>query len=216
MNRAAEFLARYGEKGYIVLRAILEAAREALARPGLGDFDYRGVRKALERMGYSYNPSPLLGILEREYGLIETSYKSSNQHWWRFLDRESIEEAVREYEGRPEPDEADPRLRLLRIQFYSLDPGGIMDLLQRLSARKRLTSHERNLLRRIAFDDLPHLVDFLEAAKAEYPDELADEIAYAEAILELAEALVGGGQRRGAISGSPLKLAPRSRVREPF
>jgi len=210
---AGEFLARYGEKGYIVLKAILEASREAIAKPALGDFDFKGVKRALTRMGYSYNPSPLLSILEREYGLIETTYKSSGQHWWRFTAREDIEQAVRAYEGRPEPDEGDPRLRLLRVQFYALDPGMIMDILQKLASRKRLTSYEKSLLRRIAFEDLPRLVEFLEAARSEYPDELADEISYAEAILELAEALVAGERRAGRRSS--LEAALRGRLREP-
>jgi len=217
-DAASLFLARYGEKGYIVLKAILEAAREALGRPALGDFDYKGVKKALAGMGYSYNPSPLLSILEREYGLIETTYKSGSQHWWRITAREEIEQALRAYEGRPEPDEGDPRLRLLRVQFYTLDPGAIMDLLQRLSQRRRLTSHEKTLLRRMAFEELPRLVDWLEAARTEYPDELADEIAYAEAILELAEAVAAGRSSRGSRreAAGALEPALRGRLREPL
>ncbi len=214
MNPADAFIARYGEKGYLLLRAILEASREALARPGFGDFSYQGVRRALGRLGLEYNPSPLLGILEREYGLIETTYRSKGQRWWRILDRESIEEAVRAYEGRPEPDPGDPRLRLLRIQFRSLDPESLMDLLSRVAQRRRLTRAERERLREVAFRDLPLLVDFLERARSEYPDELAEEIAYAEAILELAEEAVTRGTPAGRRRA--LEHAPRSRIREPL
>ncbi len=222
-GRAWEFLARYGDKGAMLLRAILEAARARRGRPGPGDFDYRSVRSALARMGVSYNPAPLLGILEREFGLIETTYRSSGQHWWRILDRRGIEEALREYEGAPEPDPGDPRLRLLRIQFYSLNPGEIMDYLQRAASRRRLTRAEAERLRRIAFEDLPLLVRWLEEARSEYPDDLADEIAYAEEILELAEeaaARAGGarfrGPEAGAVGGARLEAPLRGREREPL
>lgn len=202
MNPAEEFLARYGERGEMVLRAILDAARRRGLRPGPGDFDYRGVKEALARMGVSYNPAPLLRVLEREYGLIETTYHTGSQHWWRILDKRAIEEAI----GSASSDPGDPRLRLLKVQFYSLDPEGVMELLQRLASRRRLSRAERERLRRIAFEILPLLVKWLEEASQEYPDELAGEIAYAEEILELAEA---------AARGRRLEYAPLGGAGEP-
>ncbi len=193
----AEFVARYGEKGYIVLKAIIEAARRTRAPHALGDFSYRDLKRILKEMGVDYNPSPLLVRLEREYGVIETSYRSSNQHWWNIIDRYSIEEVLREWEGRPEPDPEDPRVRMLRIQFYSLDPQSLLDTLTRLSRRYRMSAVERDRLRRFAFHELPLLVEFLERAKADYPDELADEIAMAESILELAEMVTSRAGGRG-------------------
>ena len=184
------FVGKYGEKGYIVLKAILEASRRARAPYALGDFNYKDIKKILLEMGIDYNPSPLLSKLEKEYGVIETSYKSNNQHWWNIIDRYSIEEIVREWEGKPEPDPEDPRVRMLRIQFYSLDPQSIMDTLTRLSRRSRLSSAEKEKLRKFAFHELPLLVEFLEQAKTEYSDELADEIALAESIIELAEYVI--------------------------
>ncbi len=206
-----EFIAKYGEKGYIVLKAVLEASRRARIR-SLGDFSLQDVKKALAERGINYNPSLLLSKLEREYGVIETSYRSSGQRWWRIIDRSEIEEAIREWEGEPESDREDPRLRLLRIQFYSINPHEILEVLVRLSRRRRLTRQEAEKLRKIAFQDLPLLVEFLEKASAEYPDELVDEIALAESILELAEELtVARGGR-----GESLELALRNRVREPL
>lgn len=202
MNPAEEFLARYGERGEMVLQAILDASRRRGLRPGPGDFDFRGVKEALARMGVSYNPAPLLRVLEKEYGLIETTYHSGSQHWWRIIDKRAIEEAL----GTVGADPGDPRLRLLRIQFYSLDPEGVMDLLQRLATRKRLSRAERERLRRIAFEVLPLLVKWLEEASQEYPDELAGEIAYAEEILELAET---------AARGRRLEYTPPSGMGEP-
>jgi len=209
LDPVREFLARYGEKGALLLRAVLEASRRR--RPGApGDFDFKGVKAALARMGVSYNPAPLLGILEREYGVIETTYRSSGQHWWRILDRRSIESALREYEGLPEEDPDDPRLRLLRTQFYSLNPYGMLEVLQRLASRRRLSRAEAERLRRIAFEELPLLVKWLEEARAEYPDELATEISLAEDVLDLAE------EAAARASGRRLEPAPSGRVAEAF
>ena len=67
------------------------------------------------------------------------------------------------------------------------------------------------MLRRIAFQDLPLLVDFLERAKAEYPDELAAEIALAERILEEAEARVASPWARAGRGGLGLYDNPALR-----
>lgn len=160
------------------------------ARVRLGDFDFKGVKRRLRELGVDYNPSLLLARLERDYGLIETTYKSGSQHWWRIVDLKAIEEALAEYEGRQPARSEDPRLRLLRIQFYSLQPERILEELRRIPARPRPGSREAMVLRRIAFEDLPMLVEFLERAKAEYPDDLAAEIELAERILAEAEARI--------------------------
>jgi hypothetical protein len=60
---AEEFLAKYGEKGYLVLKAVLAAARTRLGGPRMGDFSYRDVKEYLRRNGVSYNPSLLLSRL---------------------------------------------------------------------------------------------------------------------------------------------------------
>lgn len=211
-----EFIAKYGERGYLVLKAILEAARRAKKPFSLGDFNFKDVKAVLKSMGVDYNPAPLLSKLEKEYGVIETSYKSSSQRWWRIVDRRTLESIVREWEGRPEPDPEDPRLRMLRIQFYSLQPYEILDLLTRLSKRRRLNSAEKARLRRIAFEDLPLIVDFIERAQSDYPDELSQEIAVAESILDLFEELVGPASRSGERYSGGLEHPLRSREREPI
>ncbi|MCE4624659.1 MAG: hypothetical protein F7C35_02185 [Desulfurococcales archaeon] len=204
MGPAEEFIAKYEEKGYMVLKAILVAARTRLGGPGLGDFSYKDVKRYLEKNGYNYNPSLLLSKLEREYGLIETTYKSGGQHWWKILDMEAIEDAVASYEGVEPEEKLPPRARLLKIQFYSLDPERILDLLNRLSKRRRLSEHERRLLKRIVFEDLPRLVDFLEEASSSYPEDLEAEIEMAEAILGLAEKLVSPVRGAGRLEEPPL------------
>ncbi len=189
---AREFLATYGERGYLVLRAIRDAALNSRleARVRLGDFDFKSVKRRLKELGVDYNPSLLLARLEKEYGLIETTYKSGSQHWWRIVDPKAVEEALAEYEGREPAHSEDPRLRLLRIQFYSLQPERILEELRRIPARPRLGTREAQALRRIVFEDLPLLVEFLERARAEYPDELSAEIELAERILTEAEARI--------------------------
>ena len=200
-GRAVEFLAVYGERGYYVLKAIVEAARESLGRARLGDFDYRSVKRKLREYGLDYNPSLLLSRLEREYGLIETSYKSGSQHWWRITDLDAIEEALAEYEGRPSQaaGEADPRARLLRIQFYSLEPERILSRLE--AASRRRGPQALRILREVAFRELPLIVEFL--ARVEelgLEDELEAEASMARRILDAAERLLGlarGGRGLG-------------------
>ena len=219
LGPADEFLARYGEKGYMVLKAVLAASRLRLGGPRLGDFSFRDVKEFLSRNGFRYNPSLLLSKLEKEYGLIETTYRSGGQHWWRIVDEEAIEEALARYEGgedeEPSSEDLPPRARLLRIQFYSLDPERMLEVLYRLRRRRRLTEAERRLLQKIAFEDLPRLVAFLEEAQASYPDELQAEIMMAETILEIVESLT---LPRRAPAGGPgrLEAAPLRREREPF
>lgn len=194
----AEYIAKYSERGYLVLRAILEEADSNWGGPGLGDFSFKGVKARLRSYGIEYNPGPLLSRLEKEYGVIETTYRSSSQHWWRIVDREAIVEAIRRHEGLPGPGEGeDNRARLLRIQFYSLEPERILEALKRLARGRRLSEADRRRLRRIVFEDLPLLVRFLEEAEAEYEDVLAREIALAHAILDAAERLVSPVGGRG-------------------
>ncbi|MEB3844465.1 MAG: hypothetical protein LRS48_02135 [Desulfurococcales archaeon] len=189
LGPAREFIGKYGDKGYLILKAIIDSYRAPRPGPGLGDFSYKQVKEYLERKGVFYNPSPLLSKLEKEYMLIETTYKSSGQHWWRIVDPEEIEAAIREYEGDDSSIEEDYRVRMLRIQFYALEPDRILDTLTRLSRKRRLTESDRSILRRIAFEDLPRLVEFLEKAE-EYADLLEPEMGAAESILSMLEKLV--------------------------
>ncbi len=180
------FLAKYGERGYAVLKAIIDEARKPVKGPQLGDFSYKGVKARLASYGLDYNPSLLLAKLEKEYGVIETSYKSGGQHWWRIIDYKAIEEAVREWEGVDGEEELDPRARVLRIQFYSLEPEKLATMLARMERQARLSRRDRTLLRRIAFEVLPLIARFLEEAE-EYRDELEYEVELAEDILAAAE-----------------------------
>jgi hypothetical protein len=173
-ERALDFLARYGEKGYAVLRALLDAYySSAGASPGvrLGDVSYREVAARLRERGLSYNPSMLLRVLEREYGLIETSYQSRNQHWWRIPEPEALEEALEEYEAGSSPDPGpgeealDPEVELFRLQVASLDPAGLIERLDRLLAKPRLTRADAAELRRLAFGEMELVARLLRRAE---------------------------------------------------
>ncbi|MGC9209719.1 MAG: hypothetical protein ACP5FT_00380 [Acidilobus sp.] len=172
-----EFLAKYGDRGKYVIKAILEASLSG-GRAKLGDFDLKGLKERLKSMGLDYNPVPLLYILERTYGVIRTTYRSANQHWWVITDRRALQEALQELGDESSLEDYD--LRLLRIQFYSLEP-------ERIIAQLRSNSRSRQLIAKLAFTTLPLLIDFLKRAREQYPDELAKEIEMAEQILELAE-----------------------------
>jgi len=67
-----EFIAKYGERGYYMIKAVLDASL-AGGKAKLGDFDLKGVKERLKSMGLDYNPVPLLYALERTYGVIRTS-----------------------------------------------------------------------------------------------------------------------------------------------
>ncbi len=173
-ERVLEFLANYGERGLAVLRAAVEAA-SAPRRRGvrLGDFSHREVVEKLRSWGISYNPSTLLRILERDYGVVETSYRSSGQHWYRFIDLDAVVEALDAYErgvdagGEEDPveGELDPEVELLLVQIASLDPHGLLERLRRLLRRPRLGRAELAAFRRMAFDELEAAARLLRRAE---------------------------------------------------
>jgi len=198
-DRVLEFLAKYEERGLLVLKAAIAAAIARKREGGvkLGDFSYRDIVVRLRAQGINYNPSMLLRILERDYGVIETSYRSGNQHWWKFVDFDSVVEAVEAYEkgddaiGALKEDdeeiglESDPRVELVRVQVAALRPRKLLKTLRVLAAKKRLTSRDVKVFQDLAFNVLPKLVHVLEEAR-EYEEELVEEIALLEKVLKLA------------------------------
>ncbi len=217
MGPAEEFLARYGEKGYHILKAAISVSRARMGGPRLGDFSYKDIKEYLERNGIKYNPSLLLSRLEKEYGLIETTYKSGGQHWWRITNWDEIERAIAQYEGEdPGENELPYKARLLKIQFYSLNPERIMEILLRLKKRKRLSEAERRLLQKIVFEDLPRLVSFLEEASAEFPDELEPEIMTAESIMDIVESLTVPQRSKDASRAEILEYPTLRRYGKPL
>jgi hypothetical protein len=183
-----DFLSKYGDRGYYILKALLESSK-IIGKAKLGDFDLKDLKDMLNRYGLDYNPVPLIAKLEKEYKIIRTTYRSDSQHWWDIIDKKYLESVINEYEGNSNKED-DPKLRLLKLQFYSLNPENIQNILQKMSQRKKLGQEERNIIKNIAFSELPMIVDFLTKAKSEYEEELLPEISLSEKIIDLAENLV--------------------------
>lgn len=196
-------VARYGERARTVLQAALRVAQRyrALGKKVPGDFDYRGVVEELRRSGLSYNPSNLLRILEREYGILETVYHTTNQRWYRFRDMDAVAAALSE-EGE---EEDDPELEMLRIQVASLELGEVRELLRRLVMKPRLSRVDRARFRRFAFRTLPRIVKLLRRAMY-YEEELAGEIEALREVIALARE-VAARLRGGAGTLQPLSRA---------
>jgi len=202
-ERVLEFLARHGEKGYAVLRAAVEATLSSSGSRGvrLGDFSYKEVVAKLRTYGLDYNPANLLAQLEKSYAIIETTYKSSGQHWWRFIDIDAVIEALEEYErgrvvnesvmveegewGGQEPTIDDPQVEVIRAQIAALDLDNLVRMLRMLSSKPRLTPQDRKLFARIAFNELELVATVLEKARS-YPDVFEEEIKMLENVLRLA------------------------------
>jgi len=189
-STAREFIAEYGERACLLLRAIYEESREA-GDAKLGDFSVKGVKARLKSWGIEYNPVPLLMKLERELGVIETSYRSTTQRWWRVRNTEFIEKALRMCGVRVTRSLEDSRVRLLRIQFMVLNPKGIAENLRRLLSKKALTKADLEFIRRVVFEELPLMVKLKEdAEKLGYEAELREELEAVEELMDIVERLV--------------------------
>lgn len=191
-DRINEFLDKYGDKGYLVLRTALDIALDPNIDHRYGDFSYKQLVFRLRRMGINYNPSNLLRILEREYGLIEKTYISTTQKWWSFTDLEATRKTLLEYSGNL--DIGEPKLRILLIKYRSLDPVNILHTLKRLAMKNTLNSIDKQVFRRIVFNELDAINEILSEMMA-YEDVFEKEISVLNEIISLAErisAKIGG------------------------
>ncbi|NPA84737.1 MAG: hypothetical protein GXO07_01875 [Crenarchaeota archaeon] len=152
LARVKELIEEYGERAALVLRAALEVADEyrASGKSALGDFDYKGLVRKLKLMGVEYKPSLLLSKMEKEYGIIETTYKSGNQHWWRFVDEDAVREALEEDE-----ELEDPKLTMLKVQASALELDKVKQRLKLLSSKKKLSASDKKWFKSFAFETLP-------------------------------------------------------------
>jgi len=188
LARAKEFLEEYGERAALVLKAALQVTDEyrASGKNTLGDFDYKGVVKKLKLMGVDYKPSLLLSKMEKEYGLIETTYKSGNQHWWRFVDEEAVREALEEDE-----ELEDPKLVMLKVQASALELDKLKEKLKLLSSKKRLSASDKKWFKNFAFETLPLVVKIAQEVVEEgYEDpELLESVRVLKLALRVARKL---------------------------
>jgi hypothetical protein len=213
-SRVLEFLAEYSERGYAVLKAAVEASLSAANRGvRLGDFSFREIVSRLKAWGIEYNPSMLLRIMERDYGIIETSYKSASQHWWKFIDLDAVMEALEEYEKgvsisespsmEYENEQVNVEEALLKLQIASLNPYELARRLEKFLLKPRLTSADYGILRSIAFNELPAVIDVLQ--RAEEMGYEGEEIEVLQYVIRLAEKLASKLLRTGKAGSEAAK-----------
>ncbi len=174
----AEFLLKYGERGKAVIKAALEVSQEYRdsGRWDLGHFDFKGLVRKLEELGIHYNPSRLLRIMERDYGIIETSYRSGSQRWFTFSDMEAIKKVLKSLENSTNFLIDDPEVFALELQVKALRVDNIYEKVRDMSSKPKLTSADKEFLKKTVFEDLPLIAKVL---KETYRyDGLFDEFKY--------------------------------------
>lgn len=177
---------RYGQKLYIVLSTAIRIAKmNRLKGADLpGDFEYKALVEELEKQHFKYNPSMLLRALEREYNIIETTYKTSNKHWYRFKCLDEVEKALSTIMGTG-TDTEDPIITMLKIQMKSLQISYWIKKLKNMSIKESIGPTDIKLFKRFAFHVLPKIIKILRKAE-EYEDQLYAEIHLLREVLNLA------------------------------
>lgn len=157
-DRTIEFLLKFADKGRLVISNAIEITEEN-ENLELGDFSYKALVERLQSKGFYFDPKMILRRLEKEYGIIETSYKSTNQHWWRFIDKDQVLEVVKDQE-----EVEDPKIRLIFLKFYSLDPKEIEKKLEFINRKVKLSDVDKKMFRTLIFDQISQLTELYEDA----------------------------------------------------
>ncbi len=200
----SDFLIRYGERGRAVLEAAIRATNKlAQSRSGVpslpGDFDYRSLVEELGVMGYSYNPSPILRILEREYGFIKTTLHTSRQRWFVFSSRE-IREIIENYiiNTRENLGDADPDLLITKIQLISVMPEKIKTFLEKLTTKNMWSEADYKKLRKLSKEELPLLRKIYKKASGKDDESWQNIAREIEEIFKLLNKVIVVAYRRGS------------------
>lgn len=178
-----DYVSKYGERGKAVLLCAIEAMLEEdrTRANKLGDFDYRGVKGALARRGMGFRLHTYLRALEREYGLIHQTYKSSKQNWWAFTDRELV---IKWYEEERERLLIEPRIKALLAKFKLLKADDVLRRFERLASKGVLSDMERRDIREFAFNSLDSAVTLLEEME-KYGEVFDKEIAVIKRLIDI-------------------------------
>uniref|UniRef100_A0A7C4FF17 Uncharacterized protein n=1 Tax=Ignisphaera aggregans TaxID=334771 RepID=A0A7C4FF17_9CREN len=179
---------RYGQRFLLVMKIAIAIAKENKLRGATlpGDFDYKNLVERLSAVGFSYNPSLLLRILEKEYRLVETSYKSSNQRWYKFkYDIGYVEMVINSLSTGNEELE-DPDIAIIKIQLSSLRPKYWLNKLKNWSVKERFSKVDMKTFEEFSFSILPKFVKVLKRAE-EYEEALFVEINTIKEIIQLAQ-----------------------------
>ena len=128
----------------------------------------------LREKGINYNPNQLLRILERDFGVIETTYRSSNQRWWRFTNPSAVARALDVYEGK-ESDELveDPEILLLKLQIEVIDIRKLLNEVMNLLTKRVLTQSDKERIKQLLFNDLTLVVKTFKKTQ-KYPEEFRE------------------------------------------
>ncbi len=162
-----EVLMRYGERALYVLKAAVEVSEEycALGRRTPGDFDSKGLIRKLKEWGITYNPSQLLRIMERDYGIIETVYRSATQRWWKFSDITAVKDAIRYFEGNNEEVIEDPEHYVLSLQIDVIDVDRLLNEVRAMYSKSKLSVADKNRLKQIVVEELPTIAKVMKEAQ---------------------------------------------------
>jgi len=112
--------------------------------------------------------------MEREYGIIETTYRTSTQHWWVFRNKEAVLEALRMYEG-DSSAVSDPELMVLDLQVRFMDVSRILAELKSIRSKDSVTERDKTLLLNIVMNELPLIAKIVKNA-LNYGDRYKDYI----------------------------------------
>ncbi|RLG83468.1 MAG: hypothetical protein DRO18_07875 [Thermoprotei archaeon] len=185
-----DILVKYGERAFEVLKVAVDIALEnrSLGKRLPGDFDFRTLAYRLHLNGIKYNPSRLLSIIEKEYGIIETTYRSSNQRWWRFTNLHGIMEILNKYELTEEVID-DPEIYLIRLQLKLLKLGELSKVINELLNKSKLLKEDEERIRELVFNELEAVVKVLKRMM-KFKDRFEREINECLNVLKLMSKLV--------------------------
>ncbi|BDC18115.1 hypothetical protein [Acidianus sp. HS-5] len=175
-DRTTEALLRFGDRCKAILKVAISIA-ESNDKKELGDFDYKTLVEKLQGDGFDKDPKMILRALERDYGIIETSYRSANQHWWRFIDIEGVKDAIGD-------SVEDPEIQLIKIQANSLNLAELERKLRFMLNKSTLSDVDKALFRKIAFEELNYVMEVYR--KASMYEETYDIVERIKIILNLA------------------------------
>lgn len=160
-----DYVAKYGERGKAVLMSAVEAMLEnekESHRNRLGDFDYRTMKIVLTRRKVSLKPHVYLRVLEREYGIITQTYRSSKQEWWAFTDRNIV---LKWYNEEREREIVDPEMKTLISKYKFLKIDETLRKFENYASKSELTVLEEEEVRRYVFSYLDAVVSLLKEMK---------------------------------------------------
>ncbi|MCD6278535.1 MAG: hypothetical protein J7J11_02520 [Desulfurococcales archaeon] len=162
-----EVLMKYGERALYVLKAAVEVTEEnsAMGKRTPGDFDSKGLIRKLREWGITYNPSQLLRLMERDYGIIETVYKSATQKWWRFTDITAVKDVIRTYEGGDDEIIDDPEHYVLNLQIEVIDVDRLLNEVKEMYSKGKLSGTEKNRIKQIVVEELPTVAKVMKEAQ---------------------------------------------------